>query len=722
MAQSPRLSRRVVLIRGALVVAGTGLLAACGQPAPPAAPAPAPKTAAPTAAPAKPAAAQQPAAATAAPAAKPAATAEPKIGANLIGKLEGPTVITDAAQFPKTFKEAPALAELVKQGKLPPVAERIGQDPLVVKPLKEIGTYGGIWRRGFTGPGDKWNGYRSASGPDHVLFWEYTGNKIVPNIARSWQFEDGGKVLTLTLRRGMKWSDGHPFTADDFVFWFEDMYSNEELLPSGDASMRINGQPGRVEKADEVTVKYVFPAPYYLLADMLAGATPLGSQSHYGLNFMGSFAPAHYLKQYHPKYTPKEQVDQDVKAAGFDNWVNLMKFKNDWSLNPDLPVLTPWKTTQPINNTIWELERNPYSIWVDTEGNQLPYIDKVQLTLAENLEVLNLRAIAGEYDWQARHVDAGKIPVLIENQERGNYKLHLDPGDYGSDCSIRFNLSYEADPVIGDLFRNVDFRRALSLGIDRDQLNEAFWLGLGTPGSMVPVETNKYNPGPEYRTLWHTLDVKKANEMLDSIGLSKKDGEGFRVRTDNGERLRLEMQTEGGQFLQYTQIAEMIRNHWRAIGIDIFVQENERSLAERRNGANESQLFAWVADGSEHLFTFPTHVVPSNSTTGMGILYAKWYLSNGKEGKEPFPKLKETYSLFTQAYAVPEAEQVELGKQIWKIATEEVFAIGTVGLSPAAMGIRVVNNRLGNVPDRQYNSPDGKTPSISRPVTFFFKS
>jgi peptide/nickel transport system substrate-binding protein len=437
---------------------------------------------------------------------------------------------------------------------------------------------------------------------------------------------------------------------------------------------------------------------------------------------MGSFAPAHYLKQFHPKYAPKEKIDEAVKAAGFDNWVNLMKFKNDWSLNPELPVLTPWKTTQPINNTIWELERNPYSIWVDTDGNQLPYIDKIQLTLAENLEVLNLRAIAGEYDWQARHVDAGKIPVLIENQERGNYKLHLDPGDYGSDCSIRFNLSYEADPVIGNLFRNVDFRRALSLGIDRDQLNEAFWLGLGTTGSMVPVETNKYNPGPEYRTLWHTLDQKKANEMLDSIGLSKKDGEGFRARPDNGERLRLEMQTEGGQFLQYTQIAEMIRNQWRGIGIDIFVQENERSLAERRNGANESQLFAWVADGSEHLFTFPTHVVPSNSTTGMGILYARWYLSNGKEGKEPSPKLKEAYTLFRQAYAVPEAEQVEIGKQIWKIVTEEVFAIGTVGLSPAAMGIRVVSNRMGNVPDRQYNSPDGKTPSISRPVTFFYKS
>ncbi|MGE3911399.1 MAG: ABC transporter substrate-binding protein, partial [Chloroflexota bacterium] len=340
-------------------------------------------------------------------------------------------------------------------------------------------------------------------------------------------------------------------------------------------------------------------------------------------------------------------------------------------------------------------------------------------------EVLNLRAIAGEYDWQARHIDAGKIPVILENQDKGNYKLYLDPGDYGSDCSIRFNLSYEADPYIGGLFRNVDFRRALSLGVDRDQLNEAFWLGLGTPGSMVPVETNKYNPGPEFRTLWHTLDLKKSNEMLDKLGLDKKDGEGYRLRADNGQRLRLELQTEGGQFLQYTQIGEMIRGQWQKIGVEIFVQENERSLAERRNGANETQLFAWVADGSEHLFTFPTHVIPSNSTTGMGILYAKWYLSGGKEGKEPPPELaslREAYDLFNKAFAVPEDEQIQIGKQIWKLATENVFAIGTVGLSPAAMGVRVVTNKFGNVPDRQYNSPDGKTPGISRPVTFFFKS
>jgi peptide/nickel transport system substrate-binding protein len=723
MVEMYRLSRRKLFgwtAIGAVGLAGVSLLAARGQqrqgagPAAPATPAGPPTVALPAGDPRPTVTAQI--------AVKATVTPAPRIGASLIGTLEGPTVIVDPAQFPTRFNEAPALAALVQQGKLPAVADRIGQDPLVVKPVHEIGRYGGIWRRGFTGPGDKWNGYRAGTGPDHVLFWDYTGEKVVPNIAKAYSFRDDGKTLVITLRRGMKWSDGEPFTADDFVFWFDDIFSNKALLPGGNGTMLINGKPGRIEKGDDLTVRYVFPDPNYLLADMLAGATDLASHSHKGVDFMGSFAPAHYLRNYLPKYVGQDQATRLADEAGYDTWVSLLKFKNNWALNPDLPVVTPWKTTSPIHTPQWVLDRNPYSIWVDTAGNQLPYIDQIQFNQAENLEVLNQRAIAGEYDWQARHVDAGKIPVILENQDTGNYKLRLDPGDYGSDCVIKFNLSYEADPEIATWLKNVDFRRALSLGIDRDQLNETFWFGLGTPGSLVPRESNRYNPGPAYRTLWHRYDVKKANKMLDTVGLAKKDGDGFRVRTDTGERLRLELQTEGGQFPRHTNIAEMIRNQYRDIGIDIVVQENERTLAERRNAANENQLFAWVADGTEHLFTFPTHVFPYNPASGNGALYAQWFHSFGKQGQEPPPKLLEVYRLFRMAFSAPEEERVKAGREIWKIVTDEVFSIGTVGLSPAAMGIRIVNNRLGNVPHRQYNSPDGKTPGISRPVTFFFKS
>jgi len=644
-------------------------------------------------------------------------------GSALIGKLEGLEVITDPARFPKTFKEAPQLAELVKAGKLPPVAERIGQDPLVIKPVHEIGKYGGTWRRGFTGPADFWNGYRCCSGPDHLLFWDYTGDKVVPNIAKGWEMGDGGRTLTLHLRRGMKWSDGHPFTAADFVFWYEDMYQNKELVPTPAAAMMINGKPGELQKVDTYTVRFQFPEPYYLLPDVLAGSTPLGGQAWQGLVGMGGYAPAHYLKPYHPKYVSKEDLERKVKDAKVDNWVRLFLFKNDWALNPELPVVSPWKTVTPINTPTWTLERNPYSIWVDTEGNQLPYIDRVVLTLAENLEVLNLRAIAGEYDFQARHLDLGKVPVFLENQRKGGYKLYLDPGDYGGDMIIKFNLSYEADQELARWFNTADFRRALSLGIDRDQINETFWLGTGTPSSVVPADHNKYNPGPEYRRLWATSDPKKANDMLDKIGLGKKDAEGYRLRMDGKGRLRIEITTLGGQFLQFTQIAEMIREQWKKIGMDLIVQEVERSLAIRRAAANEQQLSAWNNDGSEHLFTFPVHVFPFSIATvaSSGPLYAQWFQSAGTQGKEPPPRLRELMEKWKQAFGVPEEERIRLGKEVWKIAAEEVHIIGVIGMGAASMGVRVAKVNMGNVPSRQYNSPDAKTPTISRPVTFFWK-
>ena len=200
--------------------------------------------------------------------------------------------------------------------------------------------------------------------------------------------QDNGRAWLVHLRRGMKWSDGKPFTADDFVFWFEDIYRNKDLVPTPTAVMAINGKQGVIEKVDTHTVRFKFPESYFMFPDVLAGSTDLAGQwgAYRG---MGGFAPAHYLKQFHPKYVNGEELDKRAKEAKFDSWVRMFLAKNDWALNPDLPVLSPWKTVTAINTPTWTLERNPYSVFVDTAGNQLPYIDKVVLTLAENLEVLN---------------------------------------------------------------------------------------------------------------------------------------------------------------------------------------------------------------------------------------------------------------------------------------------------------------------------------------------
>src|SRR5213594_686815 len=447
-----------------------------------------------------------------------------KPGANLIGKLEGAEVVTDPARYPKTFKEAPQLAELVKAGKLPPVQERIGQDPLVVKPLREIGKYGGTWRRAFTGPFDTSNGHRVAQN-DKLLYWDYTGTKLVPNIAKAWEVSPDGKITTLQLRRGMKWSDGHPFTADDFVFWFQDVYNNKDLVPTPLSVMTIGGKPIAIEKIDATTIRFVSPDPYYALPTVLASVWGIGHHARWGRSALGGCAPAHYLKQFHPKYTSKDDLAQTVPALHSDRWVTMFKNRNDACRNVDLPVVTPWKTTSPLTTPTWVLERNPYSVWVDTDGNQLPYIDRIRMTLGENLEVINLRAVAGEYDSQARHIDISKLPVLLENQPKGRYRVYLDPSDQGADVGLFCNQSFDKDPEIARWLGTREFRIALSYGIDRRQINETFVLGLGQTGSAAPGERTLYFPGPEYKALHTAYDVKRANEMLDKLGLTRKDSD-----------------------------------------------------------------------------------------------------------------------------------------------------------------------------------------------------
>lgn len=643
---------------------------------------------------------------------------------SLVGQLEGPEIITDRALFPKSFGEAPELGELVKAGSLPPAAERIGEDPLVIRPVHEIGRYGGTWRRVFTGPGDFFNGIRALSGPDRMFYYDYTGNKVVPNIAVGYDVEDSGKTTLVKLRRGMHWSDGAPFTADDVMFWYEEIYKNSELIGTPHPHLILNDKEVIVEKVDQHTVALIAPESYYLLPQLMSGFAPGPFSGHAlgGRFHLGFFAPAHYLKQFLPKFAGQDAVDKLAADAKFPSWQAQLAARNTWGLNPDLPTVTPWRTVSPYNERSWILERNPYSIWVDAEGNQLPYIGNVSMSLAENLEAANLKAIAGEVDFQARHLDLSKLPVYLENRERGDYKVYLDPAAHGADCGIWCNMSYEEDPEVAKWLHNVDFRRALSLGIERDQLNEAFWLGLGLPGSIIPAEGTPYFPGQEYRTKWSTHDPEQANSLLDSIGLTTKDSDGFRLRTDGGGRLRLTVETIGGQFIQFTKIMEAVAGHWRKIGIHLDVQERERSFLESRKSANQVQLFAFQNDGSDHLFTFPDQQLWVNPNSGLGPLYGAWFYTHGREGKEPPEDIKNILEMFSRAFRVPEDEQVRLGQEIFKAMVEGQYMIGTVGVSPAIVGLRVAKTGMGNVPKRYANSADAMTPSPTRPMTLFWKA
>jgi peptide/nickel transport system substrate-binding protein len=651
----------------------------------------------------------------------------PKIGSSLIGKLQGPEIVRDTKAFPKTFNQAPMLAEQVKAGKLPALDKRLPEPAqlFVIKPLDAVGKYGGNWRRAFTGPADHENGNRIVSA-DKILTFDYTGTRIMPSLARDWKVSDDGKTTTIYLRKGAKWSDGKPLTADDFIFWYEDIYLNKNIVPTPFFEFQIDGKAGTMRKIDDYTVAFEFAEPYAFFVYQLAGSTAIGA----GLatrgafqNWGGAYAPAHYLKQFLPKYSSEEAANKKAKDLGFDNWVSLLRNRYSWALNPELPVMTPWKTVSPINTPTWAMERNPYFWGVDTAGNQLPYIDRITMTLAENAEVANLRAIAGEYDIQERHMHLSKLPVFLENQQKGNYKVFLDPGLNGADVALHIGMAYDADPEIGKLLRNKDFRHALALGIDRDQLNEAFWLGVGTAGSVAPSPETIFSPGAEWNRKWGVLDLKQGNELLDKVGLTRKDPEGYRLRPDGKGRVRLEMVTVGGQFVPYTQVGEMIKQQWKKIGIDVDIKELERNLAFTRDNNAENQIITWANDGSEMLFLFPRHALPVDAAEAhMGIPFARWYASKGQSGKKPDdPEMLKAFDLFRSAFGMKEEDRIKAGKELWKIIVEQSWSIGTVGQSPAFMGVRIVKNNMGNVPQRQTNAQHVRTPYSSMPVTFYFK-
>ena len=638
-----------------------------------------------------------------------------------LGKFEGPEVVLDAARFPKTFKEAPELAALVQQGRLPPVAQRVGQDPLVIKPVHAIGKYGGTLRKAVTGgPQGDLTGHRFMTGPASLLFVDYQGKKVVPNIARSFEQSSDGKVITLQLRRGMKWSDGQPFTADDILFWFQDIYNNEQIHPGDSPDLLVGGQKVTIEKVDEATVRFVSPVSNTLLVEILASpSSDLGNAFRQELG-RGGYAPKHYLSKYHAKYVGEETATRLATEAKYGGWVAHLKALMTYRTNTDLPVVYPWLVkTSLASPTSWVLERNPYSIWVDTEGNQLPYIGTVQHAVAESTEVITLRATAGELDYQELLFGVAKLPVLVDSQQRGDYKVYLDPEQGG--IGIALNLAYEADPEIGELIRNVDFRRAISMGIDRAQISEALFLGTAQPSSPAPADDNKYFPGAEWRTKWHTLDITQANQLLDKVGLTQKDSAGYRLRKDGKGRVRLEFLAVD-RLTDFVAMGEMIKQHWQKIGIEMDVVPTASALAQQRIQANTA-LMTGNSVGTEDVFLFVGTLTPGGGgfSAIMGIPYAQWFNSGGKQGKEPPAVVKQALEMLAKGRTgVSEAERIQLGKDLTRLHIDNVFNIGLVGQGLTS-GIRIARNNLGNVPGRTLNANTLLTPGGNMPQTFYFK-
>jgi peptide/nickel transport system substrate-binding protein len=636
-----------------------------------------------------------------------------------LGVFEYAEFITDPAKFPKTFKEAPELAAQVTAGKLPKVADRIGQDPIVIKPIHGNGKYGGTMHKAFIGTADG-TAFRFLNGPDAQLWYDPTGAKVIPWMARSFDLSADGKVLTIQMRRGLRWSNGDPVDADDVIFWYQDMYLNKEISGGITSAMQVNGKPVTIEKIDQFSYKFVSPDANYLMPDRVASASEFTGQYGGGNLGYGLTVPSKYLKKIHPKYAGQAAVDKLAADAKFKSWTEFYLNKTDPNLNPDLPTLSPWHTTRPMNDpALFTADRNPYSVFVDTDGNQLPYINQISHAFAQDTDAIALKIVAGELDFQDRYLPPDKLPVYFDGAAKGNYTVGLDPQQQG--LGIALNLAYVDDKEIGDLLRTTDFRRALSMGLDRDQINEAFFLGTGTVGAAVPADTNKYFPGKEYRTKWATLDIAQANSLLDKLGYTNKSSSGIRQRKDGKGDLTVTF-TAVNRLANFPQMAEMIKQQWAKIGVNLQNDTLASSAAQTKLKANQTQMVGNTT-ATDDVFITPGYIIPIGGgySAIMGIPFAQWINSGGAQGTEPFKEMKDQIALWQKGFASPEADRITIGKQLQANFADQVFAIGIITQDLSNYGVRIQKSNLENVPGRFVNLSLFNPTVNALPQTWYFK-
>lgn len=631
----------------------------------------------------------------------------------LIGLMAGAGLLaaSGAALAQGKYKEAPVLSELVKTGKLPAVDARLPEKPLVVPVAERVGEYGGVWRRAFLGPADYNNYVRVVY--DALFRFSPDGAKIEPKIAESAEPSADFKTWTIKLRKGSRWSDGAPFTADDILFWYNDVLLNKELTPTLPGWMRnADGTAAKVEKIDESSVRFTYAAPATLF--LVAVANQDGADRTYGM-----FMPAHYLKKFHASHARKEDLEKMAQAAGFKTWTELFANKHTPWENPERPTMGAWSPSSRASDQVFTLKRNPYYVGVDKDGNQLPYIDEVRFTYFADAQALNLAAIAGQFDMQERHINMTNYPVLKEQEKAGKYKITAWPTFGGADAVIAINQTYTADPVMGKVMANKDFRVALSLAINRDQIKESVFLGLGEARQGVPAPWHPYFPGNEYAQKYTQFDRAMANKMLDGIGLDKKDANGIRLLS-NGKPATIEISVVPA-FGAWPDVALLVSKDWEAVGVKTVVQIRERALHFQMGGNNELMAEIWNEDTSAFPYTGNAKVDPRNApilTTGP--LWRRWYASGGKEGAEPDPATKRIVEIVNTARTVGPEEQVKLSQELYRIWVDNMYEIGTVGLTPMVQGVVVTNTKFRNVPATLGNDWPLRSPGNARTEQFYF--
>ncbi|WP_237479714.1 ABC transporter substrate-binding protein [Lichenibacterium dinghuense] len=645
----------------------------------------------------------------------------PALAGNAIEKVEDsaapaiPPAVDDGAEGAPastlpipTPVETPFFADAVAAGKLPPVAERLPRTPRVVDlPAmgRQTGRPGGTWRMLMSDQRDL-RFMTVFSYTRLVVFDEKL--RLTADILQSLDNQDD-KVFTLHLRPGHRWSDGQPFTAEDFRYWWEDFANDKKLSPSGPPLALIaNGKPPRFEVLDPETVRYTWDDPNPGFIPAIASANP---------TFI--FMPAHYLKQFHAKYADKDELAKLVKAAKVSGWVALherksRQYRGD---NPDLPTLDPWRNTTYAPAEQFRFERNPYFHRVDSAGHQLPYFDGTTLTLGTPT-LIPAKTAAGDADIQARYLNFEDYTFLKAGEKVHNYSARLWEDGHGAFAALFPNLNAK-DETWRNLNRDVRFRRALSLGINRADINNVLFFGLARVSADTVLPQSPLFK-PELAEAYATYDVAKANALLDEVGLTKRDTDGTRLLPD-GRRAEITVETSGDNQI-YTDIMELVGSDWAKLGIRAYVHPSHLDIFRQRIASGSTVMSMDVGmDNAVPTAEFePNALAPTQDSQYQWPEFGLYVQSSGSEGRPAdmpeVKKLEELWQGWRRADNL--AEQRAVWRDMLQLNADQVFAIGVVNGTRQPV---VVSNRIKNVPETAlWSFQPSSYFGLYMPDTFFY--
>lgn len=604
--------------------------------------------------------------------------------------------------------EIPMLEEQVKAGELPPMKERLPEKPLVVnfkKENKKLGKYGGDLRL-IMG---------KAKDIGQVTVYTYArlvgynvDFKIAPDIAESFYVGEG-RDFTFKLREGHKWSDGHPLTSEDFRYYWEDMINNEKLGKKGVPSqMLVDGKPPKFTIIDELTFRYTWDKPNPAFLPALAAPSPLYI-----------YRPAHYMKQFHEDYADKDKLAKKIAEKKSRDWTALhtRMQRQRRPENPKLPSLQAWTNTTPPPSTRYIFKRNPFFHRVDPNGQQLPYIDRIVMAIVSK-DVIAAKSGTGEADLQARYLQFSDVPYLKRGEKKNNYTTRLWSLGKGSQIALFPNLNAN-DNIWRKVLRDVRFRRALSLGINREEINEAIYFGLAYPSSNTVMPQSKLYK-PEYSQMWAKFDRDQANALLDEMGLDKREPDGTRLLPD-GRRAEITIET-AGESSEEINVLELITDHYREIGLKIFLRSSQRDIFRRRAYSGETLIS--VFNGLDNALATPAMSPKELAPTDQAQLqWPKWGQYIGTDTKSGETIDLDSAKVQLQLYnkwmlASEDSSRAQIWHNMLGAYNDQVFSIGTVNNSRQPV---VVANDLRNVPEvGVYAWEPTSYFGIYKPDTFWF--